>query len=754
MKTFNFLRNEAKLTGLHLDLDANHQKAKELMSPAKHREDGINRIQTGMKVSKTKATEYHDNVMKAHGYKPEGKAYGPTGISYYVPTGHPDEVDPKTKERYSSKAQKARSAQARMDKKFGPGGSYSKGADQVRKVIAKEDTDFSKTIDIVRKHSKGSEIRGSGDGTTVTAEHPRGQYASKADRAAHTNMLKDKLKHLKSVKVVHKTYPGSATEANMSDLKYDADVHSNRSMTVKKKGNDIHLHGKSYHSADDHAKIAKKMGMKVSNHTKTFGGTRTTLTKESLDEVFRKRPRIFEPKPDDSPERTAMIKSVQKSMAQRKARLAKAKKDRQTAWAAGKPFDTLAALGYKKAIEANEDHDKTGYKIKPSVGQKLPLSNAKDIAALKMINHHLDKSFDHKPGSAEHSAHIKQIEIHKAKMSSAGRSLLMMGEGTYQVDIEGLPKMFMSSDNPGQLRRDLRKIVRKVDMVNDVKRIQKSDVRKHLQLKLQGKDEEETNEAHSTKDILKMFPKPSKFSDKEVKMAKGIAFDKRYKGGDMDGAVRAQDKIKKGLSDHPAVARANRAANEAAVEYPHAMYHPKTGEKVMAKTPADHNKYNKIGYVHDDPKKEIDERDLSSRQKNELEFLQMRHKHFSNISSNPIRKAEHDKIKKRIGDLGHKPDVISKNEGFFWVIKEDQIEKDGAKIRKAYAKIATEDMDVVTSHLKKHGIEHEHDRGELYVRRQDHRDVLNHLNDLIKDRKIKHAPPVTAEKKDYKKSYK
>ena len=30
----------------------------------------------------------------------EGKAYGPTGISYYVPSGHKDEVDPKTKEKY------------------------------------------------------------------------------------------------------------------------------------------------------------------------------------------------------------------------------------------------------------------------------------------------------------------------------------------------------------------------------------------------------------------------------------------------------------------------------------------------------------------------------------------------------------------------------------------------------------------------------------------------------------------------------
>ena len=31
---------------------------------------------------------------------PEGKAYGPTGVSYFVPKGHKDEVDPKTKEKY------------------------------------------------------------------------------------------------------------------------------------------------------------------------------------------------------------------------------------------------------------------------------------------------------------------------------------------------------------------------------------------------------------------------------------------------------------------------------------------------------------------------------------------------------------------------------------------------------------------------------------------------------------------------------
>jgi len=52
------------------------------------------------------------------------------------------------------------------------------------------------------------------------------------------------------------------------------------------------------------------------------------------------------------------------------------------------------------------------------------------------------------------------------------------------------------------------------------------------------------------------------FSPKEIKMAIGVASDKRYAGGNMTGAVAAIDKIKKGLSDHPQVAAVLRRQNE------------------------------------------------------------------------------------------------------------------------------------------------------------------------------------------------
>ena len=52
------------------------------------------------------------------------------------------------------------------------------------------------------------------------------------------------------------------------------------------------------------------------------------------------------------------------------------------------------------------------------------------------------------------------------------------------------------------------------------------------------------------------------FSTKQIKMAIGIASDKRYAGGNMTGAVNAIEKIKRGLSDHPQVAAVLKRQNE------------------------------------------------------------------------------------------------------------------------------------------------------------------------------------------------
>ena len=266
--------------------------------------------------------------------------------------------------------------------------------------------------------------------------------------------------------------------------------------------------------------------------------------------------------------------------------------------------------------------------------------NKKDMAVMKKIHHHHMASMNHSTDSPKHKHHIQQVMKHKSQLSKDAQKLLMMGEGTYKVEIEGLPKMYMDTDNPGELRRDLRKIVRKVDMVKNVERVQKSQVRKDLQLKIQGKDDME-----------------------EMTMGQGVEVKKTAIGDRPKGIGWSLKK---------------------------------SGQQ----TGKDHDVW---------------------------------HRQTKGV------------VQPRI--TTRSPMFNSKNESFFFV-KEDQIKKDGAKIKKAYAAIATEDMNTITKHLKKQGIDHDHDKGELYVRRQDHRDVMNHLNDLMKKKMIKSKPPVTAEKLD------
>ena len=82
------------------------------------------------------------------------------------------------------------------------------------------------------------------------------------------------------------------------------------------------------------------------------------------------------------------------------------------------------------------------------------------------------------------------------------------------------------------------------------KKAKSSDVNKSIEQQMADarKEEVEIDEAKPT--------------SKQVKMAKGIAWDKRHRGGDMTGAWKKAEKIKKGLGDHPTVQKALRRANE------------------------------------------------------------------------------------------------------------------------------------------------------------------------------------------------
>ena len=82
-------------------------------------------------------------------------------------------------------------------------------------------------------------------------------------------------------------------------------------------------------------------------------------------------------------------------------------------------------------------------------------------------------------------------KVSKAKVG-AGRSV--KEDTNFEVNIEGLPMMFMSGMSPGEIKAKLRGIVKQPSMINSVKRVTDATVRKTFRLKAQGKDEEEASE--------------------------------------------------------------------------------------------------------------------------------------------------------------------------------------------------------------------------------------------------------------------
>jgi hypothetical protein len=74
----------------------------------------------------------------------------------------------------------------------------------------------------------------------------------------------------------------------------------------------------------------------------------------------------------------------------------------------------------------------------------------------------------------------------------------MYGEETdYEVDVEGLPKMYVKADNPSQVKNNLRKVVKNPDMIRGVERVAKATLQKIFRDKASGKEEVDLDEAES-----------------------------------------------------------------------------------------------------------------------------------------------------------------------------------------------------------------------------------------------------------------
>jgi len=101
----------------------------------------------------------------------------------------------------------------------------------------------------------------------------------------------------------------------------------------------------------------------------------------------------------------------------------------------------------------------------------------------------------------------------------------------------------------------------KISTMQKYKKAAKSDIQTGENARHKGYPEKEIDQRQGKRD-KGLDSARRQIAKKQVKMAKGVAFDKRYKGGNMTGASNAINKIKPGLADHPKVSAALKRANE------------------------------------------------------------------------------------------------------------------------------------------------------------------------------------------------
>jgi hypothetical protein len=85
---------------------------------------------------------------------------------------------------------------------------------------------------------------------------------------------------------------------------------------------------------------------------------------------------------------------------------------------------------------------------------------------------------------------------------------------------------------------------------------------KGMVMKVDGKGDDLNKYGTDLQNFYKAKVVAEGFTSQQIKMAYGVANDKRYKGGNYSGAVKAIEKIAKGLSNHPDVQKVLKRTNE------------------------------------------------------------------------------------------------------------------------------------------------------------------------------------------------
>ena len=66
-----------------------------------------------------------------------------------------------------------------------------------------------------------------------------------------------------------------------------------------------------------------------------------------------------------------------------------------------------------------------------------------------------------------------------------------MEQMDYRVSVDGLPDMYVKANSPSEVRVNLRKVVKKPEMIQSVESVTRADIKKIFRDKATGKEETE-----------------------------------------------------------------------------------------------------------------------------------------------------------------------------------------------------------------------------------------------------------------------
>jgi hypothetical protein len=158
-----------------------------------------------------------------------------------------------------------------------------------------------------------------------------------------------------------------------------------------------------------------------------------------------------------------------------------------------KSYHSIANKPWSETVKASAN----------TVGEYKQIAKGKDFTiwtgyrgSLKQQPHYVVKDDKIVGSGMTMNAALKDAKLKDSDLTARSKfptgSILNKGmkEATdYEVDVEGLPKMFVKANSPTEVKNNLRKVVKNPDMIRGVERVAKATLQKIFRDKASGKDD-------------------------------------------------------------------------------------------------------------------------------------------------------------------------------------------------------------------------------------------------------------------------